>query len=326
MNGFLRSLAVLGALALAPLSVPATAQEWPSEPVRLIVGSGAGGSFDRLARVMAPYLSEKLGQPVVVENRPGAATHVGHVYFLQQADDGHSIMVTAPNVITTNIISGVAKYTIDDFAFINTQWVDWDLAFASASSGYKTIADAVNDIKARPGEVSVAVISKTSGELTLHLMLEAMGLDASAVRMVTYDDGNELRTAMAGGHMDLAITAGDSTEAIRDLISPLAVVRRERHADWDLPTLNEALAEENIRVPVIDGTMRSFAMHSSFPTTHPDRWEKLVSTFEAILTDETVKEALAHQKIGSDWIGPETTTRFAKENFELLRQYNGFFN
>lgn len=323
-RGFIVGLAAIAAVSAgAPYAI---AQEWPSEPIRLVVGSGAGGSFDRVARAMAPYLSEKLGQPVVVENRPGAATHVGHVYFLQQPDDGHTIMVTAPNVMTTNIIAGVAKYTLDDFAFINTQWTDWDLVFASSSSGYKSAVDFVNDAKARPGQVSVAVISKSSGELTLHLLLEAFGLDAKAVRMVTYDDGNELRTAMAGGHMDLAITAGDSTEAIKELITPLAVVRRERHPDWDLPTLNEALADLNANVPVIDGTMRSFAMHKSFPTAHPERWEKLVSTFEQILTDEKVKAALNGQQIGADWIGPERATELAKENAELLQKYQGFFN
>lgn len=313
--------------ACALSSLHAHAQDFPDAPIRLVVGSGTGGSFDRLARAMAPHLSEQLGQPVVVENRPGAATHVGHVYFLQQPADGYTVMVTAPNVLATNIQTGVADYTIDDLAFINTQWGDWDLVFGGADSSYDDVADLLQDIRDRPGQVSVAVISKTSGEVTLRLLLEAAGLSIESVRLVTYDDGNELRTAMAGGHMDFSITAGDSTLSILDLVTPLAVVRRERHPDWDVPTLNEAVSEVlGTDIPVIDGTLRSFAVHAALPGQHPDRWEKLVKAFQDVLADDASVARLREQGIGTDWLGPERTQELAVEYFDLSETFSHLLN
>jgi len=318
----LRKLILAAAAAgLTATALPALAQEWPTQPIRIVVGTGPGGSFDRLARAMAEPLAAELGQPVVVENRPGAATHVGHVYFLQQPADGHTLMVTAPNVIATNILSGVADYGLEDFAYVNLQWSDYDLVFASKDSGIEDVQGLVSRLQDEAENLSVAVISNSSGHQTLLLMLERLGVDPGRVRIVTYDDGNELRTALAGGQMDFAVTAGDSTISIQDMITPLAVARREAHAAWDVPTLGEALSGLGVDVPVIDGTLRTFATHASLPQEHPERWAKLVGAFEAILSDPERSEAIGSQGIGIDWMGPERSTQIANEAFATTSEF-----
>lgn len=316
MNAVKSLKATAIALIAAAFSAGAVqAQEFPAQPVRIVVGTGPGGSFDRIGRTMAEHLAAELGQPVLIENRPGAATHVGHVYFLGQPADGYTLMVTAPNVVAQNRLTGVADYGPDDFAYINLQWSDYDLVFAGAGRSITGLTDLLDQIAARPGALSAAVISNSSGHQTLLLMLERLGLTEDALRIVTYDDGNELRTALAGGQMDFAITAGDSTLAIRDMITPLAVVRRSAHPSWEVPTLNEALADRGIDVPVIDGTLRSFAVHASLPAEHPERWARLVAAFEAILTDPARAGAIAATGIGTDWLGPERTREIALEAF-----------
>src|SRR5262245_20258336 len=110
-------------LAAAP---GASAQTYPSRPVTILVPFDAGGSVDRLARGLAPYLSKQLGQPVTVENRPGAGGQVGTTWFLQQPDDGYTLMVSpATPYLPTNILVTRARYKLDDFTFINGQWTDF---------------------------------------------------------------------------------------------------------------------------------------------------------------------------------------------------------
>ncbi|MEO3388160.1 tripartite tricarboxylate transporter substrate binding protein [Mesorhizobium sp. CAU 1741] len=314
-------IGVAAAASVLAAGLPATAQEWPSQPIRIVVGTGPGGSFDRLARAMAEPLAEQLGQPVVVENRPGAATHIGHVYFLQQPADGHTLMVTAPNVVATNILSDVADYGLEDFAYINLQWSDYDLVFASKDSGIEDMEGLVTRLRDESENLSVAVIANSSGHQTLLLLLERLGVDADRLRIVTYDDGNELRTALAGGQMDFAITAGDSTISIQDMITPLAVARREAHPAWDVPTLNQALEGTGITVAVIDGTLRSFAAHASLPEEYPERWERIVSAFETILADPEHQKEISSQGIGIDWMGPEKSTSIANEAFETTAEF-----
>src|SRR5438105_15872803 len=85
-----------GVAALPALSRVARAQAWPSRPVRLVVGFAAGGTTDVAARIMGQWLSERLGQPFVIENRPGAGTNVATEAVLRAPADGYTLLVAAP--------------------------------------------------------------------------------------------------------------------------------------------------------------------------------------------------------------------------------------
>jgi tripartite-type tricarboxylate transporter receptor subunit TctC len=83
------SLAV--ALALTGVCAPAGAQQYPQKPVRLVVASAAGGGVDVLARIIAPKLGELSGQPMIVDNRPGAGSTIGYEYGIRSAPDGYTL-------------------------------------------------------------------------------------------------------------------------------------------------------------------------------------------------------------------------------------------
>jgi putative tricarboxylic transport membrane protein len=324
-----RTFWAIAMVAFAILSAPiaAIAQNWPNKTIRIIVGTKPGGSFDRLSRAMAEPLSKKLGVPVVIENRPGAATHVSHVYFFQQPADGNTIITTAANVVARNILQGTASYSMDDLAFINLQWTDYDLIFAGAGSKISSLGELVGQLKKNPASLSVAVITNSSGHLTLVLLLKELGIDPKDVRIVTYDSGSQLRAAMAGGQMDFAITAGDGSITIADVITPLAVVRSNPHSAWKkVPTMNKALSGHGITLPIISGTMRALAVQASFPKKYPDRWKTLVDAFKTILEDPMVVGVLKKQRIGTEWNGPEASDKAAAEAFANSKKYRGVLN
>src|SRR5262245_59669298 len=85
-----------GAAALPAMSRVAVAQAYPTRPVRLIIGLAPGGAQDLLARVMGQWLSERLGQPFVIENRPGAATNIAAEAVVRAAPDGHTLLLIGP--------------------------------------------------------------------------------------------------------------------------------------------------------------------------------------------------------------------------------------
>jgi len=85
-----------GAAALSALSRMAVAQAYPTRPVRILVGFAAGGTTDIVARIMGQWLSERLGQQFVVENRPGAGTNIATEAVVNAAPDGHTLLMVSP--------------------------------------------------------------------------------------------------------------------------------------------------------------------------------------------------------------------------------------
>ena len=97
---------ILAALAVAASSVlPAVAQEWPSQPVRIIVPFGAGAGTDRVARLMADGLARQTGQSFVVDNRPGAGAIAGTEAVVRSRKDGHTLLFTTPSAIVDLLVS-----------------------------------------------------------------------------------------------------------------------------------------------------------------------------------------------------------------------------
>src|SRR3712207_5313547 len=102
---------------------------YPERPINVIVPFATGGYNDRLSRAFVPFLQKELGQPLVIVNRPGAGTQLGNTYFLQQPDDGYTIMCTsaAPYIPLTILLQN-AQYKAEDFTMINLPSRDFTLA------------------------------------------------------------------------------------------------------------------------------------------------------------------------------------------------------
>lgn len=111
-------------LSFLQLTEPAytAAEEFPHKPITVIVGFGVGGSADRMARMVAPYLAETLGQPVKVVNRKGAGTLFASNYVLASPHDGYTLYAsTFSPYLTNSILEGNAEFSVNDFAYINFQ-------------------------------------------------------------------------------------------------------------------------------------------------------------------------------------------------------------
>ncbi|NHF72781.1 Bug family tripartite tricarboxylate transporter substrate binding protein [Paracoccus xiamenensis] len=199
--------AALAAAAAFALTTPAFAQEWPTGPVHVYVGFPAGSSPDLLARIITEPLAEKLGQPVVVENKPGAGGVIGVQQMLAAADDGHSFGTTINGPLTTagrmmpDLGYDVAT-DIQPVALIATS------PLVLAVSGTSEVADLASFIdlaKAEPGALAYGSVGQGSGaHLTAELFNNAAGIEMLHVPFTAYA---EVTTSIIGGEIDAGFMA-----------------------------------------------------------------------------------------------------------------------
>lgn len=302
----------------------AAGEKWPTEPITIIVPFSPGGSVDRMARGMSSFLPEYLGAPVYVRNKPGAGGQLGHTYFLQQPPDCTTLAVTpATPYIANNILMTGADFSMDDFAFINAQWADWTMIAVPKDRPWKTLGELIDAIKADPGKISTGVTFGSAGHLSTLVLLDALGLDENALRIVTYTGGGPLRTALAGGQIDFSVVQAEGSEVVRDMVRPLAAFLPEHNKEWDVPPINQELKPYKTSVPLINGSIRTLAASAACRKEHPDRFQTLVDATRNMLESKAAQRYFTKSHIGADWRGPEQTTEILNQNFEILKRYQG---
>ena len=299
-----------------------TQEAWPTASLTMIVPFDPGGGTDTMARTIAPYLSEELGVPISVENRPPSL--VGHTEFLN-ADPLRTVLLTpAIPYVINDILLQEADFGLGDFAFLNAQTTDFGVVLVPPGSDVDSLDALISRIEANPDEVSIAVSTGSSGHVILAAMLEELGIDQGSIRLVTYAGGDELRAAIVGGQVDATFT---QAEAFMPLIKggkvePLAISREEPDPRIpSVPTMNEALSSRGVDVPDVRGSTRTLAMNQMFRAEHPSAWDTLIAAYRAVLEDPEYQADAEKTSITTTWIGPEATEALIVEQKKLLSQY-----
>jgi tripartite-type tricarboxylate transporter receptor subunit TctC len=230
-----------GAAALPALSRFAWAQPYPSRPVRLMVGYAAGGSVDIMARLIGQWLSERLGQPFTVENRPGAGTNIATEAVVRAAPDGYTLLlVGAPNAINATLYDKLNYNFIRDVVPVAGIIRFPNIMVVNPSVPARTVPEFIAYAKANPGKVNFASggignSSHVAGELF------KMITGISMVH-VPYRGLAPALTDLLGGQVQVLFgTAPGTLEYIRaGKLRPLAVTSVGRWKGLpDLPTVSE---------------------------------------------------------------------------------------
>ena len=301
----------------------AHAAEYPERPVNFVVAFGVGGSADRMTRTMSSFIGDALGMPVNVINKRGAGTLLAANYVLEQPHDGYTVFASGFSPYLSNtILEGNAEYTIDDFAYLNFQWFDEDLIALHRGSEHKDLPTLLEYIRHHPKQVRAAVVRGSGGHLMAKLLLEVSGIPQDHLNLVTYNGGGLARAAVAGGVVDFIVISAEGTEAIREYIRPVAILSRQRSAEWDVPTLTEAMAPTGLKVPVLPGSIRGFATTAEFKRQYPERFQTLATALRTALESEELIELLARSSIGARWIGPEESETVMRETFGIFKDYS----
>jgi tripartite-type tricarboxylate transporter receptor subunit TctC len=233
--------ALLALLALLPLA--ATAQDFPSKPIKFMVGYAAGGPTDVIARIVGQEVSATLGQPVVVENRAGANGNIGTEAVARSAPDGYTLIVnTLSHNVNPLLNPGMAKYDpAKDFAPVSLAVVLPQLLVVSHDSPYQTLADLLKAAKADAGKVSYGSAGNGgSAHLSAELLAQRAG--AKMTHIPFKGNGPALTEVMAGrvSYMFYPMIGVASHVADKKL-RILGVTTEKRHPDFPgAPTMAEA--------------------------------------------------------------------------------------
>jgi tripartite-type tricarboxylate transporter receptor subunit TctC len=229
------------ALALAVVSLGAIAQAYPSRPIRVIVPFTPGTGMDIIARNVGPKLSDRLGQPVVIDNRPGASGNLGAELVARATPDGHTMMVSGNPLITSALLySNVPFKPLTDFAPISLAAWGTLMLVANPATKLSSVADLIAQAKANPGKISYG----SPGIGTPHHMSMELFKDLTGTNLlhVPYKGSAGAVTDVLGGQINvmfIPIHVGmQFVKAGR--LKALAVGSAKRHPTApDLPTLQE---------------------------------------------------------------------------------------
>jgi tripartite-type tricarboxylate transporter receptor subunit TctC len=201
---------LFGCIALALLSAAAQAQDYPSKPVRILVPFAPGGVADNSARVVAEPLSLRLGQQVVVENRPGASGNIGTQQAAQAAPDGYTLLLgfDGTMVINPHVFAKIPFDTVADFAPVTKLGDATLILVAHPSTGFKSLANLLDAAKTKPYAYGT---SGTGG--TPHLAAELLKQRTGAqLDHVPYKGGGPAVIDVVGGQIPLVFTAVASAQ------------------------------------------------------------------------------------------------------------------
>jgi tripartite-type tricarboxylate transporter receptor subunit TctC len=229
------------ALAAAPWTLAANAQQFPHKAITLVVPFAPGGNLDVVARTLAPALQRELGQPVVVDNRAGAGGAIGTYYVARAEPDGHTLLVSTPNAIVVLPQMTRMQYQLASFQPVGLASTTPLVVVVRSQGRFKDIGALLSDARANPGRISTghAGLGTTNHIATLQLE-EAAKVSFNAI---AYKGSAPALVDLIGGQVDMVVDQLTSSAAHiqSGALRALAVMSRERDpALPGVPTLREA--------------------------------------------------------------------------------------
>jgi tripartite-type tricarboxylate transporter receptor subunit TctC len=275
-----------GAAALPAVSRVVKAQSYPTRPVRIIVGFAPGGATDIMARLIGQWLSERLGQQFIVENRPGAASNIGTEVVVNAPPDGYTLLVvTSVNTVNATLYERLNFNLIGDIAPVASLHREPFVVAVNPSVPVKTIPEFITHAKANPDRINMASAGVGSGNHIAGELFKMM----TGVKLVhvPYRGGGPALVDLLGGQVQvLFATMSSSIEYIRGgKLRALAVTTATRSpALPDVPTVAE----------FVPGYESSFWTGVGAPKNTPTEIvDKLNDEINSALADPKMKARLA---------------------------------
>jgi tripartite-type tricarboxylate transporter receptor subunit TctC len=240
----MKTTTTLLAFAAIMAALPARAEDYPNRPITIVSAQASGGASDTVVRSVQERLQAALGQPIVMENRPGASGNVGAAQVARAAPDGYTLMIGTDAMMTSNVhlFKSMPFDPAKDFAPITNAGANIIVLAVNADLPVKSVAELIAYARANPGKLQFG----TSGVASPHhlageLLKLKTGID---IVHVPYRGGALSANDLAGGHIPMAFVSYSAVAALvpTGKIRILAVVEKTRYAALpDVPTVAETI-------------------------------------------------------------------------------------
>ncbi|WP_043359970.1 tripartite tricarboxylate transporter substrate binding protein [Belnapia sp. F-4-1] len=288
------------ALLAAPsllLARPAAAADWPDRPLAMIVAFAPGGGTDAAARTIARFLERDLGQPVVVNNRPGAGGEIGFGELARAKPDGLTIgFINTPHIVTLPI-ERRTRFRLEDFTPIANIVDDPGAFYVLTDSPYRSLADLIAAARARPESISYGSTGIGSDD---HLAVLAFERQAG-IRLlhIPYAGSAQVKQALIGKTIEIASmnVAEGVQESRQGLLRMLAQMgERRTEVAPEIPTFREAGFD------VVEGSMRGLAAPAGLP---PAVLQRLSLAVDRVVQDPEFQASAIQQALPLRFLAPE---------------------
>jgi tripartite-type tricarboxylate transporter receptor subunit TctC len=281
MNMIVSALSLLSIIAW---SAPAAAQNWPDRPLHLYVSQGAGGGQDSIARYLADKVSAIIGQPIIIENRPGAGGIIGTQAAARATPDGYNFAITSSATMASNphLVKNLPYDPLNDFVPVALLSKPGFLISANPARPFKTLPEVIAHEKKSPGSLTVAIDgNRNASGLTAGFLNKVAGLN---IRLVPYSSPAQGLQDTISGNVDLFISPPGVhlSHIAAGKLRPIAVSGVTREISLpDVPMINETLPGFRIL---------GWLMISAPKGTAAEPVNRLNAAFDQVLKDKAVME------------------------------------
>ncbi|PLC48398.1 ABC transporter substrate-binding protein [Pollutimonas subterranea] len=307
MNKF-ETLVFAGLIAsIAPVAAVQAQDVYPNKPITIIVPYGPGGTTDVVGRALGESLGRQLKQPVVIENKPGAAGSMGVIEMMNTKPDGYRLTMAPVGIFRQPYLQKTRYDPIRDLTYI-ASFLTYDfMVTVAADSPFKTINDMVSFAKKNPGGIEYGTPGRFTGN---QVVLAKLGKDDGIKFVhVPYKGDSEAIASLLGGHTQVAVVTNSVLPFMQSgkvrVLATAADVRPEAFSH--VPTMKEA--GFNVEVPSPLG----LAGPKGMPQDIVDKLDKAVKT---AMSDPAFKKVLENYGVRTFYMDNQTYTKFAETTFK----------
>jgi tripartite-type tricarboxylate transporter receptor subunit TctC len=303
----------LGAAMVLGVNGLALAQNFPSKPIKIVVPWAPGGATDVIARVLGQKLGERLGQPVIVENKAGAGGNIGTAAFIREAADGHTLLMgtSSTNAINPSLYKDLPFDPVKDFTPIMLVATVPNVLVVPANSRFNSVDDVVKSAKAEPGKISYGSAGNGSSQhIAAAIFTKVSG---SNLMHVPYKGSGPAAADLMAGHIALMLDTGSVGHIKGQKLKALAVAASQR-----VPALPDVKTFEELGYKGVQAAAwYGFYAPAKTPAAVADRLNKELN---AVLQDSEVKKRLNDYGAIVNGGAREEFARFTSAEIERYRK------
>lgn len=299
--------------------------KWPEEDMSIICVFKEGGAIDRVARNAASCLEKSLGVSVIVENIGGSSGVLGTNEYFKRPADGLTLYSTVQPGLSYIHNYMDCEYSVDDFAWINVQEVDYLSIIVPKDSPFKTLQELLDYAYAHPGELTMGHVDPSgSSGFGAFIFKEVMGID---VKPVHYESGGTLRVDVQAGVIDFIVSNAFADYSAFGDDGPRCLAYwadKKLEGIWpDAGPINDIVTPVYNKTLPVMGDSRLIGVNKEFKEQYPERFDKLVKAYQESVLSEENKKVYADLGLSSilQVISPDEAYTAIKAYDSLIEQY-----